>query len=192
MQVTMFVVFLATLALAALLAQSRARAVAVELTDKPFLTEPLAMRYPKGWDVRQESDEAPVRVIEPKRRADSDPRTIVLHQVAVPPSITSEQLFQRQFGEEWREEVRLQDFPLLGQHGVAARLDHYEQVSDTEIHVIPRWCAATVIPAAGPSGQGLGVVLEVRGPGVTGPAGLRLLRRVADGLSLRRRPGVEQ
>ena len=192
MQVTMFVVFLATLALAALLAQSRARAVAVELTDKPFLSGPLAMRYPKGWDVRQESDEAPVRVIERKRRADSDPRTIVLHQVAVPPSMTAEQLFERQFREEWRDGVNLQDFPVLGQRGVAARFDQYEQVSEFEIHVMPRWCAATVVPNAGPDGQGLGVVLEVRGPGVTGPAGLRLLRRVADGLSLRRPPGAEQ
>ena len=59
MQVTMFVVFLATLALAALLAQSRARAVAVELTDKPFLTGPLAMRYPKGWDVKQDPTRNP-------------------------------------------------------------------------------------------------------------------------------------
>ena len=81
---------------------------------------------------------------------------------------------------------------MLGQRGVAARFDRYEQVSEFEVHLIPRWCAATVVPAAGPDGQGLGVVLEVRGPGVIGPAGLRLLRRAADGLSLRRGPGAEQ
>src|SRR4051794_30979614 len=78
MQVTVLAVFAATLALAWLLAQSRARAMAVELTDKPFVMDGLALRYPKGWTVQQASDEAPVKVTEPKRPGRGEPRAVVL------------------------------------------------------------------------------------------------------------------
>jgi hypothetical protein len=187
MQFTLLAVFLVTLGLAAMLSQSRAKALSVELTDKPFLNGPIALRYPKGWEVRQESDEAPVRVIEPNRGTGGEPRVLVLHQLTVPRGTSAEQLFQRLFQDDWRDDVRPIEFPMLDQPGVAARLDHYEQASAFEIHVIPRWCAATVVPGAGNGGQDLGVILEIRGPGVTGPAGPRLTRQLADGLSLRQK-----
>jgi hypothetical protein len=188
MQLTLLIVFLATLGLAWLLSQSRSRAMAVELTDKPFLTDELALRYPKGWDVRQTSDEAPVQILEPKRPGRGHPRLVVLH-VMPTTSLTTSQLFQRHVDTKG-ELGPIGEFPLLGQSGLAAPFDRYEMPSPTEIEVIPTWTAAAVIPGAGRDGSDLGVVLEVRGEAVHGPAGRALLRQVADGLSLRKRPSL--
>ena len=62
MQVTLFVVLLGTVALAAVLAQNRARAMSVELTDKPLSWGQLALRYPEGWQVTRSSDGESVRI----------------------------------------------------------------------------------------------------------------------------------
>jgi hypothetical protein len=188
MQVTMFAVLLATLGFGALLARSRERATAVHLTDKPFLTDRLALRYPRGWDLRQESDDAPVRVLEPRKvgGGGSEPRVLILQQGKAPGG-TAEALLTHHMASVQGKLGALETFDMLGQTGVLAPFELFEQISEAEIQRVPGWYAAAVVPGAGADGGDLGVVLAVRGPAAAGPAGSQLLRQVADGLSLRRR-----
>src|SRR5687768_8010056 len=119
MQVTLLAVLLATVGLAALLAQNRARAMSVTLTDEPLVWGRLALRYPVGWQVHPPPDDAPVTVLEPKRPGARDQRAIVVRQVPAE-SLTSEQLFQRQVDAEG-ELGPLTELNVLGQRGVMAR-----------------------------------------------------------------------
>jgi hypothetical protein len=81
----------------------------------------------------------------------------------------------------------LKRFDILGQPGYILRFDARKPVPNDPFGrdiMIPGWFAAAVVPGAGPGGQPLGIVIGVEGYDTAGPAGWRLVRQLADGLSL--------
>ena len=108
---------------------------------------------------------------------------ILIQQVSAP-SLKPDRVFQEHVAVDG-ELGSVKDFNVLGQRGLMAQFTRYEMKSPYEREVVPMWSAAAVVPGAGAEGQDLGVVIDVRGMAVNGPAGSRLLRQVADGLSLR-------
>jgi hypothetical protein len=191
MQLTLLVALLCTLGLATLVARSRERAMAVELTAKPHLTPQLAMRLPKGWPVEQNGDELPITVIarEPANPPSLKSRRIVVYQTLAPTG-GAEQLLRRYLNKRGGESGSFQSFEILGQPGVLARFemrvpepnDPYERQ-----RLVPTWYAAAGLRGAGPKGADLGVVIGVEGYTTAGPAGSQLIRQIADALSVRKR-----
>jgi hypothetical protein len=189
MQVTMSFVFLATLGLAALVARSRERAAAVDLEAKPHLTDPLAIRLPKGWQLTQDQDELPVEVVSRERVVGKPEkaREIKIYQTDKPPG-SPEALLKHYIGATPGVLGELDTFILLGEPGVIASFDHVDLESDFgygPTRYLPGWYAAGILPGKGPKGGDLGVVIYVEGVPVAGPAGRRLVRQIADGLALR-------
>ncbi len=184
MQFTLLGVLLCTLALAALFERSRERELAVHLSDKPLISEPLTLKYPKGWDVRQESDDAPVRIIEPKRKDGHEPRVIALRQ-GFTKSADGIGVLQTFFNNQQGKAGKFEPISLLGENATLVSFDTYELIDDTHVRVTPGWYAAAVVPGIGAEGGNLGVILSVRGDAVDGPAGRKLLRQMVGGLSLR-------
>jgi hypothetical protein len=191
MQVTMFGVFLATLGLAMLLAQSRERAVAVELETKPHLTDYLAIRLPKGWlPPDQDAFELPMEVVSKERTNGNldKARVVAVYQTDAPPA-NAEALLKRYIGRSQGQLGELEPFMLLGEPGVIARF-WVQVVPDDAMEggkLIPAWYAAGILPGKGPKGGDLGIVIGVHGMPAAGPAGRHLVRQVADGLILRGR-----
>jgi hypothetical protein len=166
--------------------------MAVELNAKPHLTEHLAIRLPKGWNVDQEGDDLPVSVSAVARTREGpiedasvkELRLVGVYQT-VAASRTAAVLLGSYLSDQQGELGTARPFSILGSDGVVARFEAYHADEAGRIHRIPSWYAAAVVPGAGPGGADLGVVLTAQGLGTDGPAGRRLLRQVADGLSVR-------
>lgn len=191
MQITMLVILLASLGLAALLGRSRERATAVELSAKPHLTDRLGIRYPKGWAPHQdrESDELPLTVTwtEDPKAGLLDARGVIVYQTDAPGP--PDQLLGRFLVERGGELGRMRPFTILGHPGVIVRFERALPLPDDprgRSIALPAWYAAVVVPDAGPEGRPLGIVIGVEGFATAGPAGQRLLRQLADGLTIRR------
>jgi hypothetical protein len=191
MQVTMFGVLLATIGLAALVARSRERAVAVELETKPHLTDQLAIRLPKGWTPEQDSFDLPIKVTSHERAAGNPDkeRVVTVYQTDTPPG-TAQDLLKQYIGQT-PVLGEAGTFLLLGEPGAIASFDRLDMDSDFGFgptRLVPGWYAAGILQGKGPGGRDLGVVIAVEGEPAAGPAGRRLVRQLADGLIIRGRP----
>jgi hypothetical protein len=193
MQATLAGVLLCTLGLAALVGQSRERAMAVEWAAKPHLTEYLSIRLPKGWEPDERGDGLPLLVsaTAPLKEGASrvteikEARGVVVYQTEVLPPGGAEALLRQYVADTPGNLGRPRRFDVLGEAGVIVRFEAHLADEYGQFVQVPGWYAAAVLPTAGPGGGPLGVVLGAKGLGADGPAGPRLLRQLADGLGQR-------
>jgi hypothetical protein len=191
MQVTLAVVFAACLGVAALIVRSREQAMAVELrTQRMSYGGWLDVRLPKGWNKQWETDEQAVKVVATERLPETeearDPRQATILEIATNAKDGAD-LLRQTLSDARGRAGSLQRFEILGQPGSILRFDARKAVPNDPFGrdvVIPGWYAATVLPGAGPGGRPLGVIIGVEGYDTAGPAGWRLVRQLADGLSL--------
>ena len=185
-------VLVVTVAGAALVARSRERRWAVNLSGTPHLTERLAMRLPRGWRVDETmAGQEPVVVTATQQAAgEGELRVLKVVQFTTvtddPAALLAEYL-----ANELGEPGAATPFSFLGRPGV--RVPFLAQLRDPMVpqFVIderPEWYAATVLPAAGEGGRGLGVILHLGGDAAGGPSAPAVLRKVADGLAVRGSP----
>jgi hypothetical protein len=192
LQGTLVLVLGATLGLAAMLGQSRDRAMAIELSSKPHWAGKLAIRLPKGWALLQDTDEIPITVVakESKGATPGELRSIEIHQSSSS-SATPQEILSRHLSRLEGELGRVRSFNLLGQPAFLARFSVYEPIPMDPFGravEVPAWFAGGVVPGAGLRGQDLAVVIGVRGQGMAGPAGMRVIDQLAKAMTLR--PGV--
>jgi hypothetical protein len=187
MQVTMIVVLAGTLALAWFVAQSRAKAAIVELQPKPFFAGNLAIRLPKTWRVDQAGEAVPIKVTaEETETAKAGQRIAVVYQF---PTVNkkADEFLRERLSDDVDQLGALRPFSFLGQAGVIARYQGLHPIENDAFGrsvKVPGWYAATIVPGAGPEGRDLGVILGLEGFGAAGPAGSRLMRQLADGMTL--------
>jgi hypothetical protein len=191
MQLTVAVVLAACLGIAGLLVHNRERALAVDLTTSPMSYGGwLDVRLPKGWRSQWAPDELALKLVATERLPESeqtrDPREATIYETATNAKDGAE-LLRLTLADARGRAGSLKSFEILGQPGSIVRFDARKAVPNDPFGrdiAIPGWYAATVVPGAGPGGQALGVVIGVEGYDTAGPAGWRLVRQLADGLSL--------
>jgi hypothetical protein len=191
MQLTVAVVLAGCLGIAGLIVRTRERALAVDVTTTAMSYGGwLDVRLPKGWKSQWDTDELAIKVVATERLPESeqtrDPRQATIYEVATNAK-DGAGLLRLTLADMRGRQGALQPFNILGQPGYIFRYNARKAVPNDPFGrdiVIPGWYAATVVPGAGPGGQPLGVVIGVEGYDTAGPAGWRLVRQLADGLSL--------
>lgn len=191
MQLTVALVLAACLGLAGLIARAREHALAVELRTQPMSYGGwLDVRLPKGWRPEWESNDAALKIAASERLPQSEqtrgPREVTIYQIATNAK-DGAQLLSQTLADVRGRPGSLSSFEILGQPGSIVRFEARKALPNDPFGrdiVIPSWFAATVVPGAGPGGQALGVLIGVEGYDTAGPAGPRLVRQLADGLSL--------
>ena len=191
MQFTLAIVLAACLGLAGLIGRARERVLAVELRAHPMSYGGwLDVRLPKGWRPQWESDDVALKVVASERlpRTDEvrDPREVIVYQIATDAK-DGAGLLRQTLADVRGRPGSFKSFDILGQSGSIVRFEARKALPNDPFGrdiVIPAWYAAAVVPGAGPGGRPLGVVIGVEGYDTAGPAGWRLVRQVADGLSL--------
>jgi hypothetical protein len=193
MQVTLALVLAATLGLASLLARGRERTLAVELSSDPIELDVLNVRLPKSWASKQIKTQLSSTVLATEQlpaeqRDRREPRLAVIR--AMPTSSNDPADVLRQTLSDTRGRPgKVSQFQLLGQSGLLLRYDTYKPIPDDPFGrytPVPGWFAAAVVPGAGGHAKPLGIVIGVEGYDTAGPAGRRLVRQLADGVSLQR------
>jgi hypothetical protein len=191
MQVTLAVVLAACLGLAGLIARSRERVLAIELTSTAMTYGGwLDVRLPKGWGRTWDNGTQVVKIVTserlPRTEETRDPREATIYEIATDTKDGAE-LLGLTLSDTLGSTGAIQSFEILGQPGAIVRFDARKPVPNDPFGrdiIIPAWYAAAVVPGAGPGGRSLGVVIGVEGYDTAGPAGPRLVRQLADGLSL--------
>src|SRR5688500_12803671 len=119
MQVTMFVVFAATLGLAAMVGNSRDRAASVALSDTAHDAGPLTIQLPRSWSVHEER--SGTQAVEPPRAGAPGQRRVVLYEAKSSAGGSSEQLLSNYLERHEGRVGRAKSIEMLGAPGVMAR-----------------------------------------------------------------------
>ena len=192
MQVTLAVVLLATVGLAALVGRSREQATAVELADQPIRVGRLEVRLPAAWETASDGGAAltklPAAITAEERRGGvlMGGRTVTIQQSSHPAVRSPEDVLRHYLRKEQGTVGNVKTITLFGRPGVLARFDGVYLIPDHPFGAgmeIPGWVAAGLMPGAG-DGQDLGVVIRAEGWPTAGPAGERLVRQVAGAISV--------
>ena len=145
---------------------------------------------PKGWRTQWGNDDSELTLVMterlPEKERTRDPRRATIFEMGTNAKDGAE-LLRLTLSDTRGHAGALGKIDILRQPGSIIRFDARRAVPNDPFGrdiVVPGWYAAAVVPGAGPGGQALGVVIGVEGYDTAGPAGPRLVRQLADGLSL--------
>lgn len=192
MQITMFAIMVATFGLAALVAQSRERSETLVLSEDPVRVGHLNVRFPSGWATDSANGESPttlpaIATAEERRDVRMGGRAISIVQYAQPSGRSTDHVLRRYLQKVAGEAGNAKPITVLGQPGLLLRFTSVQPIPNHPFGAeaeIPGWLVVGVVPRAGDDGQDLGVVVHLEGYATQGPAGERIVRQLADGLSV--------